>query len=58
MPVNVSKVKYRELNSQPQGRSGAKVMRKPGPAKGRGQGNPTSGGGIAKSTSSKYSGRR
>ncbi len=44
---SAGKTTYREKNSQPQGRSGAKVKTVPGPAKGnRGVVNPTKGGGI------------
>lgn len=43
---SAGKASYREMNNHPQGRSGGKVMRKPGPAKGkRGVVNPTKGGG-------------
>ena len=54
MSQPVNKVKYRENNNQPQGRKGGGVKKNPGPAKGRGSGNPTSGGGITKGTNSKY----
>ena len=40
----------KETNTHKQGRSDAKVGMKPGPATGRGQGNPTSGGGINRPT--------
>ncbi len=44
---SAGKTKYRESNNHPQGRSGAKVKRNPGPAKGnRGIVNPTKKGGI------------
>lgn len=43
----------KEINTQKQGRTDAKVGMKPGPATGRGQGNPTSGGGINRATKSK-----
>lgn len=43
----------KETSNQPQGRSGSKVGMKPGPATGRGQGNPTSGGGINRATKGK-----
>ena len=47
MSQPVSKVKYREINNQPQGRSGSGTPKKPGPAKGKkGIQNPTKSGGI------------
>jgi hypothetical protein len=47
MSTNVSKVNYREITNQKQGRSGAGTPKKPGPAKGRkGVVNPTKSGGI------------
>lgn len=42
-----------ETNSHKQGRSSAKVGMKPGPATGRGSGNPVSGGGINRATRGK-----
>lgn len=53
MSVNVSKVKVKETNNYPQGKSGAKVKLKSGPATGRGSGNPTKKGGIMKPTGGK-----
>lgn len=51
MAQPVNKVKYRETNNHPQGRSGGGTMRKSGPAKGRkGVVNPTKGGGIFEPT--------
>ena len=44
---SAGKVKVRETNNYPQGKSGGKVKRLPGPAKGRkGVVNPTKSGGI------------
>ena len=44
---SAGKAKYSEKNNYPQGRSGAGIPKKPGPAKGRrGIVNPTKGGGI------------
>lgn len=44
---SAGKTRYREINSQKQGKSGGKVKTIPGPAKGnRGIVNPTKGGGI------------
>jgi len=51
MAQNTSKVAYREINNHPQGKSGAKVPMKPGPARGkRGVVNPTKSGGINRPT--------
>lgn len=48
---SAGKAKFREINNYPQGRSGAKVPMKPGPAKGnRGKVNPTKSGGINRPT--------
>ena len=51
---SAGKTKYRETNSQKQGKSGGKVPVKPGPAKGRrGHVNPTKSGGINRPTKGK-----
>lgn len=50
MSRSMSKENYREINNHKQGRTGSKVMKKPGPAKGRGSGNKTNSGGIVKPT--------
>ena len=51
---SAGKTKYRETNSQKQGKSGGKVPVKPGPAKGRrGHVNPTKNGGINRPTKGK-----
>lgn len=55
MSVNVSKVKYRETNSQPGGKSGSKVKMKKGPAVGHSSGNATKGGGIMQPTKGRKS---
>jgi hypothetical protein len=48
---SAGKRSYNEINNQKQGKSGAKVKRNPGPAKGkRGHVNPTKGGGIFRKT--------
>jgi len=48
---SAGKAKFREINNHSQGRSGSKVERKPGPAKGnRGVVNPTKSGGINRPT--------
>lgn len=53
---SAGKAKFNERNNHPQGRSGAKVPIKPGPAKGkvgRKSGNPTKSGGIFRPTKGK-----
>lgn len=48
---SAGKTKFREINNHKQGRSGAKVPMKPGPARGRrGVVNPTKSGGIHRPT--------
>lgn len=49
----VSKVKYRETNNHPQGRSGSKVKKISGPAVGNASGNATKKGGIMEGTKGK-----
>jgi hypothetical protein len=51
--MSVNKVPYKETNNYNQGKSGGGVKKNPGPAKGRGSGNPTSGGAITTPTKSK-----
>lgn len=43
-------VPFKETNTHKQGRTGSKVGMKPGPATGRGSGNPTQSGGINRAT--------
>lgn len=50
MATNSGKANFKEINNYPQGKTGGKVKVIPGPAKGRGTGNPTNGGGIVKPT--------
>lgn len=51
MAQNTSKVAYRETNNHSQGKSGAKVPMKKGPAAGNsGMKNPTKSGGIYRPT--------
>ena len=51
---SAGKASFREINNHKQGRTGGKVMRKPGPAKGkRGHVNPTKSGGIFRPTKGK-----
>ena len=54
MTQPVGRVKFRETNNHPQGRSGSGTMKKSGPAKGRrGVVNPTKSGGIYRPTKGK-----
>lgn len=50
---SAGKVKYNERNNHKQGRSGAKVKTKSGPAVGRASGNPTKKGGVMQPTRGK-----
>lgn len=54
MAQQSARVPYREDNSHPQGRSGAKVKQNMGPARGGDRGRANNGGGVNRKTQSPH----